>query len=112
MNFKSILVVGLSIATLGLSLPAHAGETEVETGAGGGNTGTVIDNQQNSATYGNGNTTNQKIKNVVKNKQKGFGGGDTGTSLTNGQGSEVVGDGNKTNQLIKNKVLNKQKTPN
>jgi hypothetical protein len=100
MNFKSILVVGLSIATVGLSLPAHAGETS-----------TTIDNQQNSATYGNGNTTNQKIKNVVKNKQKGFGGGDTGTSLTNGQGSEVVGDGNKTNQLIKNKVLNKQKVP-
>jgi hypothetical protein len=99
MNFKSILVVGLSIATVGLALPAHAGDS-----------GTVIDNQQGSSIYGNGNTTNQKIKNVVKNKQKGYGGGDTGTSLTNGQGSEVVGDGNKTNQLIKNKVLNKQKT--
>jgi hypothetical protein len=53
--------------------------------------------------------TNQKIKNVVKNKQKGYGGGDTGTSLTNGQGSEVVGNGNTTNQKIKNKVINKQK---
>jgi hypothetical protein len=101
MNFKSILVVGLSIATVGLSLPAHAGDQ-----------GTVIDNQQGSYIEGSGNTTNQKIKNVVKNKKKGYGGGDTGTSLTNGQGSEVVGDGNKTNQLIKNKVLNKQKTPN
>jgi hypothetical protein len=101
MNFKSILVVGLSIATLGLSLPAHAGDT-----------GTVIDNQQGSYVEGSGNVTNQKIKNTVKNKQKGYGGGDTGTSLTNGQGSEVYGHGNVTNQKIKNSVLNKQKTPN
>jgi hypothetical protein len=99
MNFKSILVVGLSVATLGLSLPAHAGDT-----------GTVIDNQQGSSIYGNGNYTNQSIKNKVTNKQKGHGGGDTGTSLTNGQGSEVVGNGNHTNQSIKNKVLNKQKS--
>jgi hypothetical protein len=99
MNFKSILVVGLSVATLGLSLPAHAGDTT-----------TTIDNQQGSSISGSGNHTNQTIKNKVTNKQKGYGGGDTGTSLTNGQGSEVVGDGNKTNQLIKNKVLNKQKS--
>jgi hypothetical protein len=110
MNFKSILVVGLSIATLGLSLPAHAGETEVESGAGGGSTATVIDNQQGSVTNGSGNTTNQLIKNTVKNKQKGLGGGDTGTSLTNGQMSETNGYGNVTNQVIKNKVLNKQKS--
>jgi hypothetical protein len=99
MNFKSILVVGLSIATLGLSLPAHAGDTS-----------TVIDNQQGSVIDGNGNHTNQTIKNKVTNKQKGYGGGDTGTSLTNGQMSDVTGHGNVTNQVIKNKVLNKQKS--
>jgi hypothetical protein len=99
MNFKSILVVGLSIATLGLSLPAHAGDTT-----------TTIDNQQNSSINGNDNHTNQSIKNTVKNKQKGLGGGDTGTSLTNGQNSEVYGHGNVTNQKIKNTVHNKQKS--
>ena len=99
MNFKSILVVGLSIATLGLALPAHAGET-----------GTVIDNQQGAVVTGNDNKTKQSIKNTVKNRQKGYGGGDTGTSLTNGQNADVMGDGNKTKQEIKNKVLNRQRS--
>ena len=57
MNFKSILVVGLSIATLGLALPAHAGE-----GATKGDTGTVIDNQQGAVVTGNDSKTNQKIQ--------------------------------------------------
>ena len=37
MNFKSLLVVGLSVATLGLSLPAHADDTA-----------TVVDSNQNA----------------------------------------------------------------
>ena len=110
MNFKSILVVGLSIATLGLALPAHAGE-----GAGGvgGATGTVIDNQQGAVVTGDGNTTRQSIKNKVNNRQTGSGtGGDTGTSLTNGQSADVMGNGNYTNQKIKNKVNNRQRLHN
>jgi hypothetical protein len=111
MNFKSILVVGLSIATLGLSLPAHAGEGA--TGGVGGGTGTVIDNQQGATVTGDGNHTNQKIKNKVNNRQTGSGtGGDTGTSLTNGQNADVYGNGNKTNQTIKNKVNNRQRLHN
>jgi hypothetical protein len=111
MNFKSILVVGLSIATLGLALPAHAGE---EAGGGvGGATGTVIDNQQGAVVTGDGNHTNQTIKNKVHNRQKGSGtGGDTGTSLTNGQSADVYGNGNRTNQEIKNKVKNSQRLHN
>ena len=105
MNFKSILVVGLSIATLGLALPAHAGE-----GATKGDTGTVIDNQQGAVVTGNDNKTNQKIKNTVRNRQKGSGGGDTGTSINNGQAADVLGDGNKTDQIIKNKVTNRQRS--
>jgi hypothetical protein len=105
MNFKSILVVGLSVATLGLSLPAHAGE--------GGSTSTVIDNQQGATVTGDGNHTNQTIKNKVHNRQTGSGtGGDTGTSLTNGQNADVYGNGNKTNQTIKNKVKNSQRLHN
>jgi hypothetical protein len=108
MNFKSILVVGLSIATLGLALPAHAGE-----GAVGGATGTVIDNQQGAVVTGDGNHTNQRIKNKVNNRQSGSGtGGDTGTSLTNGQSADVLGNGNHTNQNIKNKVNNRQRLHN
>jgi hypothetical protein len=111
MNFKSILVVGLSIATLGLALPAHAGEEAG--GAVGGATGTVIDNQQGAVVTGDGNTTRQNIKNKVNNRQTGSGtGGDTGTSLTNGQSADVMGNGNNTNQKIKNKVNNRQRLQN
>jgi hypothetical protein len=105
MNFKSILVLGLSIATLGLSLPAHAQE--------GGSTGTVINNSQNAVVTGDGNHTNQSIRNTVRNRQSGSGtGGDTGTSITNGQSADVMGNGNHTNQVIKNKVKNSQRLHN
>jgi hypothetical protein len=102
MNFKSILVVGLSIATLGLSLPAHAQE--------GGSTATVINNSQNAVVTGNGNVTNQSIRNTVRNRQSGSGtGGDTGTSISNGQSADVLGNGNHTDQRIDNKVKNYQR---
>ena len=104
MNFKSILVLGLSVATLGLSLPAYAGE--------GGSTSTTIDNQQGAVVTGDSNHTNQTIKNKVQNRQKGSGTGDTGTSLTNGQSADVLGNGNHTNQVIKNKVKNSQRLHN
>jgi hypothetical protein len=102
MNFKSILVLGLSVATLGLSLPAHAGDTA-----------NTVDNQQGAVVTGDGNTTRQSIKNKVNNRQTGSGtGGDTGTSLTNGQSADVLGNGNNTNQKIKNKVNNRQRLHN
>lgn len=98
MNFKSILIVGLSIAALGLSLPARAGDTA-----------TVIDNQQGATVTGDDNHTNQSVHDKVNNSQHGYG-GDTGTSLINGQNTDVMGNGNKTNQEMKNKVTNKQKS--
>ena len=99
MNFKSIIVLGLSVATLGLSLPAHAGDTT-----------TTIDNNQNAVVTGDGNHTNQTIKNKVHNRQNGHGGGDTGTSINNSQAADVMGNGNLTNQEIKNKVKNSQRS--
>ena len=55
MNFKSIIVLGLSVATLGLSVPAHADETA-----------TVVDSQQNAVITGDGNTTRQTNTTNVK----------------------------------------------
>jgi hypothetical protein len=98
MNFKSIIVLGLSVATLGLSLPAHAGDTS-----------TVINTTQDAVVTGNGNTTSQSSRNTVNNRQTGRKtGGDTGTSITTGQSADVLGDGNRTDQKSRNDVHNVQ----
>jgi hypothetical protein len=99
MNFKSILVVGLSIATLGLSLPAHAGDTA-----------TVIGNDQSAVITGDENTTNQTNKTVVTNRQSGRRApGATGTSINSRQSADVQGNFNDTNQDNKTTVHNSQR---
>jgi hypothetical protein len=98
MNFKSILVLGLSVATLGLTLPAHA------------DTATVVDTNQNAVVTGNGNTTNQNIKTRVNNNQTGRStGSSTGTSVNSTQSADVLGDGNKTLQNTNTRINNSQR---
>ena len=87
MNFKSIIVLGLSVATLGLTLPAHA------------DTATVVDSQQNAVITGDGNYTRQTNTTSVKNSQSGRRTpGATGTSVTNTQSADVLGYDNNTRQ--------------
>jgi hypothetical protein len=87
MNFKSILVVGLSFATLGLSLPAHA------------DTATVISNDQSAIITGNRNSTYQNNTTDVSNSQTGRRTtSNTGTSISNGQAVDVQGNRNTTIQ--------------
>jgi hypothetical protein len=98
MNFKSILVLGLSVATLGLSVPAHAGDTA-----------TVIDNNQSAIITGDYNETNQSNQTRVTNSQAGRRkSGDTGTVVNSSQSADVLGDYNYTNQDNKTKVRNSQ----
>jgi hypothetical protein len=98
MNFKSILVLGLSVATLGLSLPAHAGDTA-----------TVIDSNQSAITTGDFNETNQRNTTKVTNTQTGRrNSGNTGTVINNGQAADTLGNFNYTNQENKTKVRNSQ----
>jgi hypothetical protein len=98
MNFKSILVLSLSVATLGLSLPAHAGDTA-----------TVITNEQNAITTGDFNTTNQENRTKVTNSQTGRrNSGNTGTVINNGQNADTLGNFNYTNQQNQTKVRNSQ----
>jgi hypothetical protein len=88
MNFKSILVLGLGVATLGLSLPAHAGDTF-----------TTINSTQEAIVTGKNNKTNQSNSTSVRNSQYGRRTpGITDTSVSNGQFADVVGKNNKTNQ--------------
>jgi hypothetical protein len=100
MNFKSILVLGLSVATLGLSLPAHAD---------GGDTATEVNSNQNAVTTGDFNTTNQENRTKVTNSQTGRrNSGNTGTSINNGQNADTLGNFNYTNQQNQTKVRNSQ----
>ena len=95
MNFKSILFVGLSVATLGLSLPAHA------------DTATDIKNSQDAVITGDGNYTRQNNNTKVNNRQTGRrSGGDTGTAVSNDQKVDVLGNDNTTRQNNTTKVDN------
>jgi hypothetical protein len=99
MNFKSILVLGLSVATLGLTLPAHAGDTA-----------NVVDTNQNAVVTGDDNKTGQNIDTNIKNSQSGRRTpGSTGTSVTSGQSADVLGDGNKTLQNTNTRINNSQR---
>jgi hypothetical protein len=97
MNFKSILVVGLSIATLGLSLPAHA------------DTATVVDSDQNIVVTGDKNSTTQNNRTSVNNRQTGRQSGSTGSSIGNVQSADILGDKNKTRQDNSANVVNTQR---
>ena len=98
MNFKSILVLGLSVATLGLSMPAHAGDTA-----------NTVDNNQNAVVTGDLNDTNQSNKTRVTNSQTGRrNSGNTGTVVNSAQSADTLGDFNYTNQQNQTKVRNSQ----
>jgi hypothetical protein len=95
MNFKSILVLGLSLATIGLSLPAHA------------DTATVVDSQQNAVVTGDGNNTIQNNRTSVVNVQTGGRTrSSTGTSVSNRQSADILGNDNNTIQNNKTDVTN------
>jgi hypothetical protein len=98
MNFKSILVVGFSLATLGLALPAHA------------DTATVINSNQDIIVTGNDNNTRQTNTTNVSNRQSGRRtGSNTGSSVSNGQSADIQGDYNRTRQDNKTNVTNVQR---
>ena len=87
MNVKSFIIVGLGIATLGLSLPAHA------------DTATVISTDQSAIITGNDNTTIQSSSTFVRNRHRGSDdGSSTGTVVSHRQTSDVAGSGNYTVQ--------------
>jgi biopolymer transport protein ExbD len=95
MNFKSILIVGLSFATLGLSLPAHA------------DTATVVDNNQSAIVTGNRNTSYQNNNTGVSNSQTGRRTtSNTGTAVSNTQAIDVQGNRNTTIQNNGTTVIN------
>jgi hypothetical protein len=99
MNFKSILVVGLSFATIGLSLPAHADDTA-----------TVINSSQDAIVTGVDNYTTQSNTTSVENSARGrrSSGSNTGTAVTNRQSADVQGRFNDTTQVNGTQVINRR----
>jgi hypothetical protein len=101
MNFKSILVVGLSFATIGLSLPAHADDTA-----------TVINSSQDAIVTGVGNRTTQVNATSVDNYQSGRrSSGNTGSVVNSRQGADVQGSFNDTTQINATEVNNFKRVP-
>jgi hypothetical protein len=99
MNVKSIILVGLSFATIGLSVPAHADDTA-----------TVVSNNQSTIVTGNGNTTNQTNITSVRNTQTGRRTtSNTGSVVTNNQAIDVAGDNNTTTQSNQTTIRNYQR---
>jgi hypothetical protein len=100
MNFKSILVLGLSVATLGLTLPAHA------------DTASVNGNRQSVILTGNDNDISQKNSTSIRNTQTGRSVREnTGTSNENSQAVDAVGNRNYVDQKNSTDVNNVRRTP-
>ncbi|WP_295615245.1 hypothetical protein [Chamaesiphon sp. GL140_3_metabinner_50] len=98
MNFKSILVVGLGLATIGFSLPAHA------------DTATEVKTIQTSVVTGVGNNTAQGSYTNIDNSRFGrTGSGNTGTSIVTDQATDVNGRYNRTIQIGETNVDNSQR---
>ena len=99
MNFKSLIVVGLTLATLGMSLPAHA------------DTATVIGSDQDALVTGDGNVTGQSSSVNVRNRERGRGdGSSTGTVVNHRQTADVQGYDNVTAQDASANVDNDKDT--
>jgi hypothetical protein len=98
MNFKSIIVLGLSVATIGLSLPAHA------------DTATVVNSSQDAIVTGESNYTSQENTTRVTNSERGRRTtGNTGTAVGNRQSADVQGRFNDTTQVNGTQVNNSRR---
>jgi hypothetical protein len=99
MNFKSILVLSLGVATLGLTLPAHADTASVNTS----NQSVTID--------GNDNFINQKNNSTIRNSSSGRSRENTGSGNANSQVVDVVGNRNYVDQKNSTDINNVRRTP-
>jgi hypothetical protein len=93
MNFKSLIAVGLGVATLAISLPAHA------------DSATVIQTEQDAVVTGKKNITTQSNNTRVGNYERGNR-DNSGTSIGTSQRSDVFGEKNKTSQTNSTAVGN------
>jgi hypothetical protein len=95
MNFKSILVLGLGVATLGLTLPAHA------------DTASVNSSSQSTVITGNKNQIDQRNTSTIRNTEIGRPTSkSTGSSNDNAQAVDVFGNRNQVDQKNTSEIKN------
>ncbi|PSB54181.1 hypothetical protein [Chamaesiphon polymorphus] len=100
MNFKSILAIGLGVATLGLTLPAHADTANSNT------------SKQTTVITGDKNVANQRNTSVIRNT--GIGRStfeNTGSSNDNSQGVDIFGNRNRVDQKNDSNINNVRYNP-
>jgi hypothetical protein len=100
MNFKSILVLGLGVATLGLTLPAHADTANVNTSS------------QSTVITGDKNVVNQRNTSTIRNTGIGrptF--ENTGSSNDNSQAVDIFGSRNRVDQNNNSNINNVRVNP-
>jgi hypothetical protein len=93
MNFKSLLAVGFSIATVALSLPARADQA------------TVIQTTQDATLTGKNNVSTQRNATGVINYER-SNKDNSGTAIGTSQRTDLFGEGNRATQENKNAVGN------
>jgi hypothetical protein len=93
MNFKSLIAAGLGVATLAISLPAHA------------DSATIIQTEQGAVVTGKRNVTTQSNTTGVLNYERGNR-DNSGTAIGTSQRSDVFGEKNKTTQTNSTAVGN------
>jgi hypothetical protein len=99
MNFKSIALIGLSLATVGLALPVRADETA-----------NVVDSTQTAITTGECNSTNIDNSTKIRNSASGRRSNNAvGNSVKNDQLSDTQGFGNSTNLTNSTELRNSRR---
>jgi hypothetical protein len=91
MNFKSIIALGLGVATLGLSVPAFA------------DSATVISTDQEAIVTGDKNHTSQTSRTDASSYQR-RNRDSSGIDASTKQRADILGDKNDTNQTSTTKV--------
>jgi hypothetical protein len=95
MNFKSILVLGFGVATLGLTLPAHADTASVNT------------NNQSTVITGDNNVVNQRNTSTIRNTQTGRPTRENiGSANDSNQVVDILGSGNRVDQNNNSDISN------
>jgi hypothetical protein len=84
MKTSHLIGLALSVASIGISLPARA------------DTAVVNDSVQNVVITGSGNSVNQNNNTTIRNNNRR--GTSSGTAVRNNQSVDVLGDNNKVNQ--------------
>ncbi|MEI6427990.1 MAG: hypothetical protein WCO45_06305 [Pseudanabaena sp. ELA607] len=88
-SFQKLSAVIIAAATVGISLPAFAGDTAV-----------IQDNSQSTVITGNGNSvTNRSSQTNVGVRNGRRTGGDTGVVQRNNQATDIQGDNNSVSNI-------------